>query len=68
MRVNWKIYNPAPFFDEVIRAPGYARKPEKKLASHLRSITHEELLQKKTASELAIKTMGISFEVYSKSS
>ena len=65
MRVNWKTYNPRPFFDEIISSPGYARKPAKKLASYLRSLTHEELLQKKTAAELAIKTMGISFTVYS---
>ena len=65
MRVNWKTYNPRPFFDEIISSPGYARKPAKKLASYLRLLTHEELLQKKTAAELAIKTMGISFTVYS---
>ena len=65
MRVNWKTYNPGPFFDEIISSPGYARKPAKKLASYLRLLTHEELLQKKTAAELAIKTMGISFTVYS---
>ncbi|MEC7125664.1 MAG: circularly permuted type 2 ATP-grasp protein [Pseudomonadota bacterium] len=65
MRVNWKTYNPGTFFDEIISSPGYARKPAKKLASYLRLLTHEELLQKKNAAELAIKTMGISFTVYS---
>ena len=39
MRVNWKTYNPGPFFDEIISSPGYARKPAKKLASYLRSLT-----------------------------
>ena len=29
MRVNWKTYNPGPFFDEIISSPGYARKPAK---------------------------------------
>ncbi|HJN95129.1 MAG TPA: circularly permuted type 2 ATP-grasp protein [Gammaproteobacteria bacterium] len=65
MRVNWKAYNPGEFFDELISSPGYARKPARRLASYLRSLTHEELLEKKTAAELAIKTMGISFTVYS---
>jgi uncharacterized circularly permuted ATP-grasp superfamily protein len=65
MRVNWKSYNPGKFFDELISSPGYARKPARKLASYLRSLNHEDLLQKKTAAELAIKTMGISFTVYS---
>lgn len=65
MRVNWKTYHPGKFYDELISSPGYARKPARRLASYLRSLTHEELLQKKTAAELAIKTMGISFTVYS---
>ncbi|MEQ8409795.1 MAG: circularly permuted type 2 ATP-grasp protein [Gammaproteobacteria bacterium] len=65
MRVNWKTYNPGKFFDELISSPGYARKPARRLASYLKSLTHDELLQKKTAAELAIKTMGISFTVYS---
>ncbi|GAB5500295.1 MAG: circularly permuted type 2 ATP-grasp protein [Pseudohongiellaceae bacterium] len=65
MRVNWKSYNPGKFYDELISSPGYARKPARQLTSYLRSLTHEELLQKKTAAELAIKTMGISFTVYS---
>jgi uncharacterized circularly permuted ATP-grasp superfamily protein len=65
MRVNWKTYNPGKFYDEIISSPGYARKPARGLASYLRSLTHEQLLQKKTAAELAIKTMGISFTIYS---
>jgi uncharacterized circularly permuted ATP-grasp superfamily protein len=65
MRVNWKTYNPGKFFDEMISSPGYARKSSRRLASYLSSLTHEELLEKKTAAELAIKTMGVSFTVYS---
>ena len=65
MRVNWKTYNPGKFYDEMISSPGHARKASRGLASYLRSLTHEELLEKKTASGLAIKTMGISFTVYS---
>ena len=65
MRINWKTYNPGPFYDEIISSPGYARKPARRLVSLLGSLTHEELQQKKMAAELAIKTMGISFTVYS---
>jgi len=65
MRVNWKTYNPGKFFDEMISSPGYARKSSRRLAGYLSSLTHDELLEKKTASELAIKTMGVSFTVYS---
>lgn len=65
MRVNWKTYNPGKFFDEMISSPGYARKSSRRLAGYLSSLTHDELLEKKTAAELAIKTMGVSFTVYS---
>lgn len=65
MRVNWKTYKPGKFYDELISSPGYARKPSRRLASHLNSLDHGDLLAKKAASELAIKTMGISFTVYS---
>jgi len=65
MRVNWKTYNPGKFFDELISSPGYARKPARRLASYLSSLNHEDLLDKKLAAEFAIKTMGISFTVYS---
>ncbi|PCJ27943.1 MAG: hypothetical protein COA96_01915 [SAR86 cluster bacterium] len=65
MRVNWNNYNSGEFYDEIVSSPGYARKPARRLASFLKSLTHEELQQKKLAAELAIKTMGISFTVYS---
>ncbi len=65
MRVNWKTYDPGDFYDELISSPGYARAPARRLASYLRSLYHAELVAKKTAAELAIKTMGISFTVYS---
>ena len=65
MRVNWKTYDSGKFFDEIISSPGFARKPARRLASHLASLTHDELLEKKRAADLAIKTMGISFTVYS---
>ncbi|MGI9249941.1 MAG: circularly permuted type 2 ATP-grasp protein [Pseudohongiellaceae bacterium] len=65
MRVNWKTYDPGSFHDELISSPGYARRPARRLTSYLSSLTHEALLEKKTAAELAIRTMGISFTVYS---
>lgn len=65
MRVNWKTYNSGKFFDELISSPGFARKPARRLPSHLASLTHDELFEKKRAADLAIKTMGISFTVYS---
>jgi len=65
MRINWKTYDPGKFYDEIIRSPGVSRPAARRLANYLRSLTHEELVEKKLAADLAIKTMGISFTVYS---
>ena len=65
MRINWKTYDPGSFYDEIIRSQGVARPSARPLANYLKSLTHEELIEKKLAAELAIKTMGISFTVYS---
>jgi uncharacterized circularly permuted ATP-grasp superfamily protein len=65
MRVNWKTYNSEKFFAGIISSPRFARKPAPRLASHLASLTDDELLEKKRVADLAIKTMGISFTVYS---
>ncbi|MDT8429144.1 MAG: circularly permuted type 2 ATP-grasp protein [Pseudomonadales bacterium] len=65
MRIDWKSYQLGEFFDELISSPGYPRKPARILARYLASLTSEELQQRKAAAELAIKTMGISFTVYS---
>ena len=60
MRVNWKTYYSGKFFAGIISSPEFARKPARRLASHLASLTHDELLEKKRVADLAIKTMGIS--------
>ncbi len=65
MRINWKTYDPGKFFDEIISEKGEARPAATQLANYLKSLTHDELIKKKTAAELAIKTMGVSFTVYS---
>ncbi len=65
MRIDWKKYRSPGFHDEMISSPGYARRPARRLAGHLRRLDHADLLRKKQAAELAIKTMGISFTVYS---
>jgi uncharacterized circularly permuted ATP-grasp superfamily protein len=65
MRVDWKSYNPGKFFDEIISSPGYGRKPARGLVSYLQSLKPGELNSRKSAAELAIKAMGISFTVYS---
>ena len=65
MRINWKQYHPGDFHDEMISSPGHPRKAARRLAGYLGSLSADELQTKKTAATLAIKTMGISFTVYS---
>jgi len=65
MQIDWKSYNPGDFYDEIISSPGYGRKPSRRLVSYLGSLKSGELSSRKSAAELAIKTMGISFTVYS---
>lgn len=68
MPINWTEYDPAPFFDEIISSPGYARAPARKLVSYLRSLDDEEILARKLAAEVTIKAMGVSFTVYTEGS
>jgi uncharacterized circularly permuted ATP-grasp superfamily protein len=65
MGIDWNRYNPGVFYDEIISTPGHARKPARALAAYLGSLKTEELAERKHAAELAIKTMGITFTVYS---
>lgn len=65
MRINWQQYNPGDFYDELISSPGRPRKFARPLVNYLKSLSGEELQARKAAAELAIKTMGITFTVYS---
>jgi uncharacterized circularly permuted ATP-grasp superfamily protein len=65
MRVDWKSYHSGDFYDELITSSGRSRGPAKALVNYLQKLKPGELIEKKCAAELAIKTMGISFTVYS---
>ncbi|RRJ83999.1 circularly permuted type 2 ATP-grasp protein [Aestuariirhabdus litorea] len=65
MNIDWEGYDPGPFYDELISAPGKARGPAGKLVSYLQSQTLEKLKRRQQAAEAAIKTLGITFTVYS---
>ena len=65
MYIDWHQYDPGEFFDELISSPGHPRKVGRQLAKYLKSFTREELQERKAAADLAIKTMGITFTVYS---
>lgn len=65
MPIDWKNYRTGNFYDELITATGRPRKPARELVKHLRSLSWQELQARKASAELAIKTMGITFTVYS---
>ncbi len=65
MPVHWKEYKVAGFYDELMRAGGRPRDAARTLARYLASLKDEELQERKSAAELAIHVMGITFTVYS---
>jgi len=68
MALNWKSYNPGIFYDELVSAPGKPRPSARSLVRYLGSLTNQEWRQRKDSVAAAIKTMGISFTVYSEGS
>lgn len=65
MQIDWRNYDCGPFYDELISSPGHPRKVTRNLAKYLANLSSEDIAQRKLSAELAIKTMGISFTVYS---
>jgi uncharacterized circularly permuted ATP-grasp superfamily protein len=64
MSIDWKSYDPNGFYDELISSPGYSRAAARTLTSYLRSLSDEEIHERKAAAEHAIVEMGITFTVY----
>src|SRR6056297_2116446 len=61
----WKTYDPGPHFDELFSSRGAPRQCTRALVSFLRRLGGEELELRRHSAELAIRSMGISFTVYS---
>jgi len=64
MTINWREYETAGLFDELITGSGRARRGAGDLCRVLARLSDEELVARKTAAELAIRSMGITFTVY----
>ena len=62
--IDWKDYDSAGTWDELIGPGGRPRAPARELSKYLRSLSDEELRERKDAAELAILVMGITFTVY----
>jgi len=63
--VNLKNYKIDDYYDELLNPKRQARPGAGKLINYLKKLTPEELQKRRYAAELAIKTMGITFTVYS---
>ena len=65
MHNSWKFYNSGSFFDELIPPKGKPRVAARRLVNLLQNLSPEEVSNYRTAAELAIRDMGISFTIYS---
>ena len=65
MTVTWKNYASDKIYDELIDDRGRVRSWARPLCRYFESFSDEELRERQAALELAIRTMGITFTVYS---
>ena len=61
----WKDFDPGTGYDELFSSRGNPRQATRALVSFLRGLGTEELELRRQSAELAIRSMGISFTVYS---
>ena len=64
MSIDWRRYRADGLFDELVLPNGRARPGAGRLLAALAKFTPEEVRERKTAAELAIRAMGITFTVY----
>ncbi|MEJ2654525.1 MAG: circularly permuted type 2 ATP-grasp protein [Acidihalobacter sp.] len=65
MTIEWAAYEAGGFYDELIDAGGAPRAAAAALCRYLAKMDEAELAEHRDAAELAIRTMGITFTVYS---
>ena len=65
MKISWKKYPSSSFYDEYVTPQNTLRGHSKKIGTFLESLSLEDLKEINIATETAIKSMGISFRVYS---
>ncbi|MBL1140817.1 MAG: circularly permuted type 2 ATP-grasp protein [Proteobacteria bacterium] len=63
--MNFKNYKIHGLYDELLTPRLQARSSAGRLLKYLKSLSNEEINKRKQAADLAIKTMGITFTVYS---
>jgi uncharacterized circularly permuted ATP-grasp superfamily protein len=64
MAIDWNSYTAPGLWDELVGDAGRPRPAARTLCRMLASLSDDELHARRTASEVAIRTMGITFTVY----
>jgi uncharacterized circularly permuted ATP-grasp superfamily protein len=64
MTIDWKSYRAPGLWDEIITDSGRARPGAANLCRTFAALSNAEIKARKNAAELAIRTMGITFTVY----
>ncbi|MDE0422108.1 MAG: circularly permuted type 2 ATP-grasp protein [Gammaproteobacteria bacterium] len=64
MTIDWRTYQATGLHDELVLPSGRARAGAGKLVQALARLSDDELVERKAAAELAIRSMGITFSVY----
>ena len=64
MTIDWSQYRADGLWDELVTPDGRARPGAAKLLDALAAFSDDEVRARKTAAELAIRAMGITFTVY----
>jgi uncharacterized circularly permuted ATP-grasp superfamily protein len=62
--IDWARYDSKAAWDELIGPGGRPRVPSRRLCRYLRSLSDDELRERRDAAALAILVMGITFTVY----
>ena len=65
MAIRWKDYKTTGLYDELIQSAGRPRNWARPLCRFFSGMKDDELVERRTRSELTIQTMGITFTVYS---
>ena len=64
MSIDWSTYDARGLYDELVMDGGRPRPGAETLCQALAALSDEELASRKAAAELAIRSMGITFTVY----
>ena len=64
MTIDWQAYRAEDLWDELVTRSGKPRPGAGRLLRALAALSNEEITERKTAAEIAIRAMGITFTVY----